>query len=121
MGNNLWQDQLKQVEHINESKITWKQFKWYFEKECLSKHFYDNKMQEFFELRLRSMTMTEYENELLGLLKYVGFIKDEKVKIKRFLSRLPSFYKVNIQYDDPITLKDTIMTDKYLYEQIKGK
>jgi hypothetical protein len=53
-------------------------------------------MQEFFELRLRSMTMTKYENELLGLLKYVGFIKDEKVKIHRFLSGFPSFYKKNI-------------------------
>jgi hypothetical protein len=26
----MWWDQLKQVEHINENKITWKQFKRYF-------------------------------------------------------------------------------------------
>jgi hypothetical protein len=38
-------------------------------------------MQEFFEIRLGSMTMVEYENKFLGLLKYVGFIKDEKVNI----------------------------------------
>jgi hypothetical protein len=50
-------------------------------------------MQDFFELRLGSMTMVEYGKKLLGLLKYVGFIKDEKVKIQRFLSGLPSFYK----------------------------
>jgi hypothetical protein len=51
-------------------------------------------MQEFFELRLGSMTMVEYENKFMGLLKYiVGFIKDEKVKVHRFLSGLPSFYK----------------------------
>jgi hypothetical protein len=36
-------------------------------------------MQEFFELRLGSMTMEEYEKKFLGLLKYVGFINDEKV------------------------------------------
>jgi hypothetical protein len=97
----MWWDQLKQVEHINESRITWKQFKRYFQKEYLSEHFYDKKMQEFFELRLGSMTMGEYENKFLGLLKYVGFIKDEKVKIQRFLSGLPSFYKDKIQYDEP--------------------
>jgi hypothetical protein len=38
-------------------------------------------MQDFFELGLGSMTTTEYEKKFVGLLKYVGFIKDEKVKI----------------------------------------
>jgi hypothetical protein len=61
-------------------------------------------MQDFFELGLGSMTMEEYENKFLGFLKYVGFIKDEKVKIHRFLSGLPSFYKDKIQYDEPRTL-----------------
>jgi hypothetical protein len=32
------------------------------------------------------MTMVEYEKKFLGLLKYVRFINDEKVKIQRFLS-----------------------------------
>jgi hypothetical protein len=50
-------------------------------------------MQEFFELGLGSMSMAEYEKKLLGLLKYVGFINDEKVKIHTFFSGLPSFYK----------------------------
>jgi hypothetical protein len=68
MGNmSMWWDQLKQVEHINENRITWKQFKKYFQKEYLSENFYDKKMQEFFELRLGSVTMVEYENKFLGL------------------------------------------------------
>jgi hypothetical protein len=67
-------------------------------------------MQYFFELGLRSMTMGEYEKKILGLLKYVGFIKDEKVKIWRLLSGLPYL---------PFTL--TIRKDKYLYEQGKGR
>jgi hypothetical protein len=53
-------------------------------------------MQELFELRLGRMTMVEYENKLFPLLKYVGFIKDEKVKIQRFFSGLSSFHKENI-------------------------
>jgi hypothetical protein len=40
--------------------------------------------------------MDRYENMLFELLKYVHFIKDEKVKIQRFLSGLPSFYNDNI-------------------------
>jgi hypothetical protein len=45
--------------------------------------------------------MEEYENKFLGLLKYVGFIKDEKVKIQRFLSGLPSFYKRRFNMMNP--------------------
>jgi hypothetical protein len=76
-------------------------------------------MQYFFELRLGSMDMIEYEKKILVLMKYVGFIKDEKVKIHRFLSGLPSFYNGNIQYDEPRNLIETIRKAKYLYEQGK--
>jgi hypothetical protein len=67
-------------------------------------------MQDLFELRLGSMTVVEYEKKFLGLLKYVGFIKDDKVNTKRFLSVFPSLYKENIQYDEPITLIDIVTT-----------
>jgi len=116
----MW-DELNQVEHIDESRITWNQFKKYFHKEYLLEHYYDKKMQDLFELMLGSMTMGEYEKKFLGLLKYVGFIKDEMAKIHIFLSGLPSFYKDNIQYDEPITLTETIKKAKYLYEQGKGR
>ena len=61
-------------------------------------------MKEFFELKLGIMTMEEYEKWFFELLKCVDFIKDEKVKIQRFLSGLPSFYSDKIQYDNPKTL-----------------
>jgi hypothetical protein len=48
-------------------------------------------MEEFVELKLGNMTMDEYERKFLELLSYVSFTRDEKVKIHRFLSRLPSF------------------------------
>jgi hypothetical protein len=78
-------------------------------------------MKYLFELKLGSMTMGEYENKFLGLLKYVGFIKDEKVKIQIFFSGLPSFYKEKIQYDEPRTLTKTIRKAKNMYEQGKGR
>ena len=67
------------------------------------------------------MTMAEYKKKFLGLLKYVKFIGDEKVKIQRFLSGLPSFYRENIKYDEPKTLTGAIRKAKYLYEQGRGR
>jgi hypothetical protein len=63
----------------------------YFQEKYLFEHYYERKIKDFFEIKLGSMKMEEYENRFFELLKYVGFIKDEKVKIQRFLSGLPSF------------------------------
>jgi hypothetical protein len=53
-------------------------------------------MQELLELKLGNMNMDEYEINFLELIRYVSFIRDEKFKIHRFLSRLPSFYEDKI-------------------------
>jgi hypothetical protein len=78
-------------------------------------------MKDFFELKLGTMTMEEYEKWFFELLKYVDFIKDEKVKIQRFMSGLPSFYNDKIQYDNPKTLEETIRRARNLYEHSKGR
>jgi hypothetical protein len=78
-------------------------------------------MQEFFELRLGSMTMVEYDKKFLGLLKYVRFIGDDKVKIQIFLRGLLAFYKEKIKYDEPKTLTEAIRKAKYLYEKGQGR
>jgi hypothetical protein len=65
-------------------------------------------MKELFELKLRSMTIDEYERRFLELLKYVSFIKDETINIQRYLCGFPSFINEKIQYDDPETLEETI-------------
>jgi hypothetical protein len=78
-------------------------------------------MKEFFELKLETMTMEEYEKHFFELLMYVDFIKDEKVEIQRFLSGLPYFYSDKIQYDNPKTLEETIRSARHLYEQSKGR
>ena len=65
--------------------------------------------------------MEEYENKFLELLRYVRYIKDEKVKIQRFLSGLPQSYKDRIEFYEPRTLEEAIRKDKYCYEQSKGK
>ena len=67
------------------------------------------------------MTIDEYERRFLELLKYVSLIKDEIVKIQRYLSGFPSFIIEKIQYDDTKTLEDTIRRDKCLYDQQKSR
>jgi N-glycosylase/DNA lyase len=78
---SMWWDQLVQVKDVREKDITWKEFKRYFERKYLTKRYYDRKMKEFFELKLGSMTIDEYERRFLKVLKNVPFIKGEAVKI----------------------------------------
>jgi hypothetical protein len=72
------------------------------------------KMKELFELHLGSMTMDEYERRFIELLRYVGFIKYENVKIQIFLSGLPYFNSGKINYDQPKTVEDIIRKAKYV-------
>jgi hypothetical protein len=104
-----------QVQHIKEKSVTWREFKRY-----LNKRYYDKKMKEFFELKLESMTIYEYERRFLELFKNFSFIKDETVKIHRYLSGFPSFISDKIQYDDRMTLEETIRRDKCLYDRKKS-
>jgi hypothetical protein len=97
--------QLKKSKNLDEKRISWRQCKQYFQEKYMSDHYYERKMKEFFKLKLGNMTMEEYEKRFFELLKYVDFIKDEKVKIQRFLRGLPSFYSEKIQYDNPKTLE----------------
>ena len=61
----IWWDQLVKLKDIDEEKISWRKFKKYFQKEYLSEHYYDKNMEEFFELKLGSMTMEDYEKKIL--------------------------------------------------------
>jgi hypothetical protein len=69
------------VQHIYEKKVTWREFKRYFENKYLTKHYYGRKMKEFFELELGSTMIDEHKRIFLELLKYASFIKDEQVNI----------------------------------------
>jgi hypothetical protein len=99
------------VQHIKENNVTLREFKRHFEKKYLTKSYYDKKMKDFFEIKLGSMSIDEYEKIFLDLLKYVPFIKDDTIKIQRYLSGLPSFISYKIQYDDPKTMEDVRQLD----------
>jgi hypothetical protein len=74
-------------------------------------------MKEFFELKLHNKTIDEYERNFLELLKYVLFIKDESIKIQRYLSGLPPPIGDKIYYDEPKTMEEMIRRVKFLFEQ----
>ena len=65
--------------------------------------------------------MEEYANRFIELLRYVRYIKYEKVNIQRFLSGLPQSYKDRIEFDEPRTLEQALRKAKYCYDQNKSK
>jgi hypothetical protein len=67
------------------------------------------------------LTIDEYINKFLEFIRYVPYIKDEKVKIQRFISGLPQSFQDIIEFDEPKTLEDTIWKARYCYEQFKNK
>ena len=78
-------------------------------------------MEELFELKLGSMTMDAYKKKFLELLKYVYFIKYEKVKIQRFISGLSESYRDKIQYDRPKNLKDATWKGKTYMNKVRAR
>jgi hypothetical protein len=60
--------------------------------------------------------MDKNEKKILEILRYMDFIKHEKVKIQIFLSEFPSFYKDKIQFNEPRNLEEVMRKAKYLYE-----
>jgi hypothetical protein len=83
--------------------------------------YYDGKIKEFHEIKLGQSTMDDYARKFLELLRYVPYIKDEKVKIQCSLSVLPQSYINKIEFDEPKNLDHTIIKAKYCYEKSKNK
>jgi hypothetical protein len=69
--------------------MEWSHFKKYFKKQYLLENYYEIKTKEFYELGLSKMTMDDLINKFLELFRFVPYIKEDKVKIQRFLSCLP--------------------------------
>jgi hypothetical protein len=106
--DSIWWEDLRNMKGIHEKDLSWKQFEKYFNKKYLSKKYFDGKTKEFYELKLGQLTIDEYINKFLDMMRYVPYIKDEKVKMKRFISLLPQSYRDKIDFDELTTLEDTI-------------
>jgi hypothetical protein len=114
---SIWWEDLKNMKGVHEEDLSWKQFEKYFQKKYLSVRYFDEKAKEFYELKLGQLTIEEYVNKFLDLLRYVPYIKAEKAKAQRFISGLPKEYQNRIEFDEPKTLEDTIRKATYCHEQ----
>ena len=82
----------------------------------MSERFFDQKVKEFHELRMGSMTMDAFINIFLDLLHYVPYIKEEKVKIQQFLGCLPPSFRDRIEFDMPNMLDTMLHKASICYE-----
>ena len=76
---DIWWEDVKNVEGTHEDDLTWHAFERLFKKKYLSERYFDNKVKEFYELKMGSMTDDEYTSRFLELLRYVPYLTKEKV------------------------------------------
>jgi hypothetical protein len=67
------------------------------------------------------MSMDDLINKFLDLLRFFPYIKEDKVKIQRFLSCLPYSYKDKIEFDNSKSLNEVFRKAKMCYEQYKQR
>jgi hypothetical protein len=115
--DSIWWEDLKNVKGSHEEYLSWEWFEIYFRKKYLLEKYFNEKTNEFYELKLRQLTIEEYVNRFLELLWYIPYIKAEKEKVQRFISGLPKDYQNMIEFDELRTLEDTIQKERYFYEQ----
>jgi hypothetical protein len=70
------------VKGVREEDLSWERFEKYFQKKYLSEKYSDEKTKDFYELKLGKLTIEEYVNKILDLLRYVPYIKVEKAKVQ---------------------------------------
>eukprot|EP00253_Pinus_taeda_P008401 PITA_08401 len=117
----LWWEEVKIVKGVTEQTITWENFQRYFKERYLTERFYDEKAREFHDFRLRQQTMDEFITRFTSLLRYVPYISEEKAKVQRFVSSLPSYMRERIEFDNPNSMDEEIRKARICYQQSKRK
>ena len=65
--------------------------------------------------------MDEFIAKFTLLLCYVPYLRDEKAKVQRFLSSLPTHMKERIEFLNPKTMDEAIRKARLCYQQAKTK
>ena len=75
------------VEMRYSNGISWDQFQQEFTDRFFPQSYKDSKIEEFFKLEQKNMSVSDYENRFSELVRLVPYIQaDEVLKCKRFLS-----------------------------------
>jgi hypothetical protein len=118
---SIWWQDLKLAKGLKEKQLEWFDFKKYFNKHYLFERYYERKMKEFYELQRGQMMMEDLMNKFLELLRFVPYIREDKVKIHRFLSCLPQAYRDRIEFDSPKSLSKVFNKERMCYDQYKQR
>ena len=110
-----WRD-LKNTKKDEVREICWSKLCKIFQEKYMLEILFDRKVKEFHELRMGFMTMDAFINRFIGLLHYVPYIKDEKVKIQQFLGCLPPSFWDRIEFNMPKNLDTTLDKARLYYE-----
>ena len=79
--------------------VTWDQFRQEFTDIFYPRSYQDAKIEEFFKLEQRSLTVTEYEQRFSELVKFMPMIQEnEEHKCKRFMAGLNVRIKVHLAW-----------------------
>jgi len=116
---DIWWEDVKNVIIIQGEGLTWMEFEIPFKERYLCERYYDDKAKEVYDLKMGFMADEDYIRILLGLLRYVSYLKDEKDKIERFISGLLVVFKDRIDLNNHISLEEAIRKLKNYYEQSK--
>eukprot|EP00253_Pinus_taeda_P028129 PITA_28129 len=65
--------------------------------------------------------MDEFITHFTSLLRYVPYIWEEKAKVQRFVSILPTSMRERIEFDNPKTMDEAIRKARIYYQQGKQK
>ena len=106
-GSIWWQD-LKISHGLKVNNLEWSEFKKLFKKQYLSESCYEINTKELYELKLGQMTMEDLINKFLDLLRFMAYIKKEKVKFQQLLSFMPQSYIYRIEFDNPKTQDEVL-------------
>jgi hypothetical protein len=63
--------------------------------------------------------MEDLINKLLELLRFVPYIREDKVKIQQFLSWLPQSCRDIIEFENPKSLSEVFRKARMCYDQYK--
>lgn len=104
---------------IDEEQVMWQEFQKYFKDKYLTELYYSEKVKEFHELRLGTLTMDEYVKQFTSLLQYVPYMQEEKEKIQRFINSLVNFMKEKLEFDYMRSMDDAVQKGHICYQEMK--
>lgn len=112
---------MKNVQGIIDKELNWEKFEKLRREHYLSECYYNDKVKAFYELIMGKMMDDEYITNFLEFLWYIPYLRDEKKKIKIFLSCLPIVFRDKIEMLELHSLSDAVKKLKHYFEQARHR